>query len=1570
MKFKKLFFTILFVFGLFTACNLGLGEEPDKEAPSISILSPQPNGYVGSSFEISGMCSDNKGVTKVEISNNKTGVVYGNATINGNEWSYTVNLEGEEQGEIIFLCKAFDKMGNQTSKSSKTICLFYDITPPDGLSWYVDRGNGIQVPLQPKEDLENLNTTISKNKDIPQNEKFTIHARFHDDMGITETTLILKETLEDNTVYTYEKTVPKVSVDEENMYSPEWTFTHEELVEKNPSWESGKHYLQISYRTKDENNNIGEGTKDYILWYPESDKPGISLIRLRSNGTMVETVKNKIPVEFFDDDELSEIYFALKSVESYNELLSADGKEKLKTDESFRNEFFTKKNNIEDCKSVDFGDGQRESNQEITAPETPVEMRFVAIAKDINGEWSEVYVNTQITDDSLPLLYINKPTENSTPNMNADGDTFSFEGYSLDTKGSSHIKIVFVPGEETSAAEKEIRAKELLNEYKSNTQEKIILESGEIIWYQKLGESGKESDWYKQNFEIVCDLMDDFRNNAKNDKFFEIYLEDVDGNAVYKQYRISGDTVKPTINIKNPEKDMWVCDYSKNDLTLKFKGEKRNGIGMDNSSYSIKYGDIEVKVGEGGITIDSEGNAVYTFEKSILKKWAEEDNNAQPSFTFYVKDILGNESSAKRTVVLSPLPTLQNISTGKSSGLYKKGDLIPIQVVFSSQVKVSGVPCLDLRYNESDPNPKYAKYVNGSGTDTLFFEFEIPEDAESEKLLCKGWKLEGDVLADESIIETAGNGVGNAHLDIPEGKNLQDSKTIKLDGVLPYIHDLSILTEKDTGSLDYLKADDEIKVIVTMNENVRLNGTPKIKLKSGNGEINCTFQSIDENKITFIHKVSALSSNGSVSCDLSKCFTELDTILDEAGNPCKMLESETKASEIVIDTHIPNPPKINIASGNYHENKELIISEIEEGAKVYYSSDGGLTYEEYIEPVTFGTGNYTFIAKQTDIAGNVSNLSEGVVVNIDADFPEVVGFTINKVDGNYKVGTEIPMKLSFADNVKVNDGDITLVMQNKDETKEVEISAKVSESTKSVEFLYEVKEGDDFKGIKITDIKIKETFCDIYGNICDISDVKSYIIDGVRNIRDEIIIDGVLPTINGFMPNKNSIVNNGNKIVLTFSEDVYKESGEIILKRTDGWFIPPVLDETEFYKVYNELSPEFQQKLLVTENGTVVTHSKTGQPIGPYRKITYGLEEGSLKPDIETKYVLDVNLGLDEGETTVDGYTFKVSEIREAFEEADYHRQILDVTSSKVKIEGNVVTIDYPETLVDGREWELIIPDTAFRDETGNMFEGIASQEYIFWSDKVAKPVIRVDRYSHGWGAEEPDSEGNILHTIENFGTSATTENSGATIKPTGYARVRIDCETPEVEIKYGQKGIVTREQDVSKQKTYVLSDYNPIPDCTYDEIINSTTTENEYPINGTNVFFSVGDGKLYTSRRDYVKAIATKTGFVDSDYGYEGVFKTVVIHREDNGKDVITIEGSTSAGGMPIISGYPLLDATLDDRYGKNAYNADDKKTWVWHSYEMVHDFTEMGRVGNYTKNYYSTGYGLLTFIYNVEWY
>ena len=134
-----------------------------------------------------------------------------------------------------------------------------------------------------------------------------------------------------------------------------------------------------------------------------------------------------------------------------------------------------------------------------------------------------------------------------------------------------------------------------------------------------------------------------------------------------------------------------------------------------------------------------------------------------------------------------------------------------------------------------------------------------------------------------------------------------------------------------------------------------------------------------------------------------------------------------------------------------------------------------------------------------------------------------------------------------------------------------------------------------------------------------------------------------------------------------------------------------------------------------------------------------------------------------------------------------------------------------------------------------------------------------------------------------------------------------------------------------------------------------------------------MGDGKLNTSRRDYIKAYAKKTNFADSTNGFEGIFKTLVLHYESGGKDIITIEGGTAAGGMPVISGFPLRDATLDRRYGKNAHTptgTNNKKVWYWISYEIVSDFSEMGKVRNYTQNYYLTSYGLCTHIYNAAWY
>lgn len=1548
MKLKKCLLFILTSIFVITSCTVGMGEEPDKEAPVINILEPSPNAYVGLEFKLKGTCSDNIKVVEVEISNEKTGEIYGKANISGEQWTYDMILSLEDEGELQLLCKAKDRMGNESSKSVKSILLLVDATPPEGLSWYVDKGNGIPIPLYDKDFLEELNTNVSKNKDIPQNERFSIHGRFHDEMSIKETILKLveiKDNGEKNLIISKKVPVVEYSV-EENMYSPEWEFTHEELVNAEPSLARGKHYLQIEYETLDDQGNKRKAENACLLWYPESDKPGISLTRLRENNTIVETVGNTIPVEFFDDDEISEIYYALKTPANYATLDS----EKLITDEDYRTTFFTQSGEYEICGKQTFSNEQRDDTITFIAPNKPMEMWFVALAKDVKGVWNQVQVNAQITDNSSPLLYINQPGENTVPTM--EGETFSFKGYSMDTKGSAYIKMVYIPGEKSSL-EKEAHAKELFIEYKDNTKEKVKRDSGEIIWYYKLKDGVEDGTWKNQSFEFTCNLMEDFGEEARNNKFFEFYLVDVDGNEIYRPYIISGDTSKPSVNIASPEKDMWICDYSKDGLEIKFKGVKDSGLGMNENSYRLEFNNTEYTVGN-GLTIDAEGFATCTFDKNTLKTWAEVNNNAQPNFTFYVKDILGNENTAKRTVVLSPLPTLSSISTGKASGLYKMGDEIPIQVVFSSQVKVTGTPKLVLHYSEDDSD-KLVDYVSGSGTDTLNFTFTVPQGASSEKLLCSGF-----ITDDNNKIETASNGTGNAHLNIPKGKNLQDSKIIQLDGIQPYIEEIDFICENKTGSEYNVKVGDEIKAVVTMNEKININGSSIITLASGSGQIDFGFLSINNNEITFVYKVSELTPNGALICYMNNCIKDLSTIVDEAGNASKQLASGEKKPNIVIDTKAPETPSIDIEAGNYNEIVTLTIENIESGAKVYYSSDGGLTYTEYDEEAkpTFSTGNYIFVAKQEDKAGNVSNVSSSVEVEIDVDFPVVEEFKINKTKGNYKEGEIIPIKLTFASEVKVNENDIILTLSDEDGNNEVQIPAEISNSTRNVTFNYVVKEGDYFEGIKIKEVAISEDFTDIYGNKPESGTIETAIIDNPNSKKTDIVLDGKKPEITGKTLSNNTIT-------LTFSENVFKESGDIILRRTEGWYIPPVLTEEEFEAIYGELNgkTEYQEKLILKDaDGVIVTHSKTGQPLGPYKKITHGLLEGSNVPDTKTKYVLDFNLDINSGSCSVDGYTFDVAEIREAFEAANYHQQVLDVTSKDVVITDNVVEINFQEELQDGIEWELIIDETAFRDETGNSFVALESDKRVFWSANVANPVIRVDRYSHGWGAEEPKSDGS-LQIIENYGDNSDSVNTGATLSPTGYARVRIDCQTPGASIYYGVMGNETRQQDTNATEIYTLDNYDTITDMTFDEI-SAITLGTEYT-----KFIIVGDGNLYTSRRDYVKAIATK-GTIESQPAYEGVFKTVVIHKETGGKNIITIEGSTSAGGMPIISGYPLLDATVDKRYGKNAYNAGNKTIWVWHSYEMVSNFTEMGKVNNYTQNYFKTGYGLLTFVYNTSWY
>mgnify|MGYP007069920812 CR=1 FL=1 len=455
----------------------------------------------------------------------------------------------------------------------------------------------------------------------------------------------------------------------------------------------------------------------------------------------------------------------------------------------------------------------------------------------------------------------------------------------------------------------------------------------------------------------------------------------------------------------------------------------------------------------------------------------------------------------------------------------------------------------------------------------------------------------------------------------------------------------------------------------------------------------------------------------------------------------------------------------------------------------------------------------------------------------------------------------------------------------------------------------------------------------------------------------------------------------------------------------------------------NEGEMEDQESILASASKYPNdTYHGTGQYVGPYKKTAQGLilsDDGqTFVPDTSPKYVLDFDIGIwetdiphyfdksfekglsslqkynkrgyesltnvlkisDPAEKKAAGSEITAAKIRAVLEKVNYHQRVLDVCSPEVNLsdDGKSVTISFPAALCDkseelpaGREWEVVIDYRAFTDKAGNslkhddslegsyMTVATANGNTTFWSDKVAKPVVRVDRYSYGLGIWQSDKKGNKASRIV-----ADTTNylpvSHDSIKPTGYVRTRIDCETPGAIIKYsieekesepridnppsaGQPCFIDKNEEtfysyLTETKGLTVSDINGIR--SYKNMANS--------------IFAIGNGKYQASFKHYVIAIAEKEGFESSEQGIEGVYQTVVQFVNPKTQNGSSATSSTigqrdlSIEGKPLsnenyIAPFPLRSKENGSPYLRRCYrentdNANGKSLdYYWVSYEIL---------------------------------
>ncbi|HOS36562.1 MAG TPA: hypothetical protein PKW72_12165, partial [Treponemataceae bacterium] len=400
---------MIFATLLFFSCKLGLGGEVDLQAPVLAITSHQNLDYVGVPCILSGTARDNVRVKTVKVYDGRTNKLYGNASIDGENWHVGLNLP---EGDTALRVVAYDGNDNSSYESVKQLTLMVDSTPPVIDTVEISRPGGWIYYLQERETLVEADESLYDNVDLFQNEQFTLFSGLDDASVIDEAKVNLLD--RDGTVL-FSK-ISKAS----SRYNPTWTITGEDLTEINSSYGSGRHYFRVTVDTRDAaGNTVGNNAVNtdqflWLCWYPEADAPNINL-SVSPDGSVTVPKDGNIPVEFWDDDGLKLVHAALLTTAEWNALAGSTDDEKI--DGLI----------ADDARDVTLGapvtltGAPRQKVVTMPAGSNSGFFRLVLLAQDKkesgDGVWYGRSVPVQVTDEDVPIVIIDSPEENTFPEI-------------------------------------------------------------------------------------------------------------------------------------------------------------------------------------------------------------------------------------------------------------------------------------------------------------------------------------------------------------------------------------------------------------------------------------------------------------------------------------------------------------------------------------------------------------------------------------------------------------------------------------------------------------------------------------------------------------------------------------------------------------------------------------------------------------------------------------------------------------------------------------------------------------------------------------------------------------------------------------------------------------------------------------------------------------------------------------------------------------------------------------------------------------------------------------------------
>ncbi len=475
-----------------------------------------------------------------------------------------------------------------------------------------------------------------------------------------------------------------------------------------------------------------------------------------------------------------------------------------------------------------------------------------------------------------------------------------------------------------------------------------------------------------------------------------------------------------------------------------------------------------------------------------------------------------------------------------------------------------------------------------------------------------------------------------------------------------------------------------ITVDVNFSTPVYVSGAPTILLETGAADQNASYSTgSGTNKLSFTYIVQTGDTSGDLNYESPGALVLPDfaTIKDVWGNEATLAlpalgsgSSLAGSKALVVDTTAPTAPGISgVTSGLKNTDQTFTLTGLEGVSGAQYSLDGGGNWTTYGAGVTMSDEiAYNITARQTDAAGNTSGQSATVSLSIDKTNPQapfISGITAGD-KGNvqsFQVSGEPGAGLEYS----LNNGSTWIPYSSA-----VSLNPGLGNET-------------------TYNVLARQTDGAGNGPIATGSAIT-------------LKVDLKAPVISTYSPLSNAVdVNKSGNIILNFSEPVFRESGNITLKRLYNRF-PVVMSVDQRNEYRSKLSggnlTTFDSSFTLTTNGS-----------------TGGI------PSTTGVYVL--NYALDPTDATLLGI----------FNSIGYNEIVIPVDSTQVSGSGtSTIVINPANDLPQGIHWYVLIDGTAFRDSVGNTFGGISvNTTYQFASGPVATPILRINKQS-GAGTIQP----------------------------------------------------------------------------------------------------------------------------------------------------------------------------------------------------------------------------------------